>query len=254
MSSEKSHPTLMRDRNRDSWNTERYDLWVSAYGAPEVEAARLVADPENKVRRLLPYLGEVAGKRICNIQGSHGRVAVALAVLGADVTVIDFAEENRRYALELAARAGVVIDYLLGDVIEAGSLGLNGTFDALAMELGILHYHHDLGRFFAVMADLAKPGGRMVLNEFHPVERKLFTAPGVLHDYFSAEVVMGATPDPTGQGRDLGQCALRFWTLGEVVTTAIGAGFVIERLEELPSWTDPIIPGMFTLVAVKAAS
>ncbi|HZC17120.1 MAG TPA: methyltransferase domain-containing protein [Caulobacteraceae bacterium] len=254
MSSEKSHPTLMRDRNRDSWNTERYDLWVSAYGAPEVEAARLVADPENKVRRLLPYLGEVVGKRICNIQGSHGRVAVALAVLGADVTVIDFAEENRRYALELAARAGVVIDYLLGDVIEAGSLGLNGTFDALAMELGILHYHHDLGRFFAVMADLAKPGGRMVLNEFHPVERKLFTAPGVLHDYFSAEVVMGATPDPTSQGRDLGQCALRFWTLGEVVTTAIGAGFVIERLEELPSWTDPIIPGMFTLVAVKAAS
>jgi hypothetical protein len=59
-------------------------------------------------------------------------------------------------------------------------------------------------------------------------------------------------PDPTGEGRSLGQCAQRFWTLGDIVTAAIGAGFVVERLEELPSWTDPTIPGMFTLVASKS--
>ena len=104
--------------------------------------------------------------------------------------------------------------------------------------------------FFAVMAGLVKPGGRMVLNEFHPVERKLFMAPS--RDYFNAEVVMGGVPDPTGEGRSLGQCALRLWTLGEIVTAVIGAGFVVERLEELPSWTDPTIPGMFTLVASKS--
>jgi 2-polyprenyl-3-methyl-5-hydroxy-6-metoxy-1,4-benzoquinol methylase len=253
MTSDTMDPIRARDLNRESWNAERYDAWVSAYGAAEVEAARLVADPENKLRRLLPHLGAVAGKRVCNVQGSHGRVAVALALLGADVTVIDFGEENRRYALELAASAGIAIDYRLGDVIEAGSLGLNGSFDALVMELGILHYHQDLARFFTVMAGLTKPGGRMVLNEFHPVERKLFVAPGMLHDYFSAEVVMSAVPDPTGQGRNLGQCAQRFWTLGEIVTAAIDAGFVVERLDELPSWNDPTIPGMFTLVAVKSA-
>ena len=39
------------------------------------------ADPERILRRLLPYLGQVADKRICNVQGSHGRVAVALARL-----------------------------------------------------------------------------------------------------------------------------------------------------------------------------
>jgi 2-polyprenyl-3-methyl-5-hydroxy-6-metoxy-1,4-benzoquinol methylase len=252
MTSNPSDPTWARDLNREAWNAERYDAWVSAMGSPEVEARTLVADPAYKLRRLLPHLGEVAGQRICSIQGSNGRVAVALALLGAEVTVLDFAEDNRRYALELAAAAGVTIDYRLGDVIEAGSLGLDGTFDALVMELGILHYHHDLARFFAVMAALAQPGGRMVLNEFHPVERKLFTAPSVLHDYFSGDVVTSPVPDPTGQGRDLGQCALRFWTLGDVVTTAIGAGFVVERLEELPSWSDPTIPGMFTLVAVKS--
>ena len=88
--------------------------------------------------------------------------------------MLDFAEENRRYALELAAAAGVAIDYRLGDVIEAGALGLDGTFDWLVMELGVLHYHQDLARFFAVMAGLLKPGGRLLLDEFHPVQRKLF--------------------------------------------------------------------------------
>jgi 2-polyprenyl-3-methyl-5-hydroxy-6-metoxy-1,4-benzoquinol methylase len=250
MTSNPSDPNWARDLNREAWNAERYDAWVSAYGAADVEAARIVADPEHKLRRLLPHLGAVADRRICNIQGSHGRVAVALALLGAEVTVIDFGEDNRRYALELAARADVTIDYRLGDVIEAGSLGLNGSFDALVMELGILHYHQDLARFFAVMAGLAKPGGRMVLNEFHPVERKLL-GQGALRDYFNADVVMGGVPDPTGEGRNLGQCALRFWTLGEIVTAVIGAGFVVERLEEHPGWTDPTIPGTFTLVASR---
>lgn len=250
MPQDQSNPNWARDLNRESWNAERYDSWVTAMGPPDAEARTLVADPAYKLRRLLPHLGEVAGMRICSVQGSNGRVAVAFALLGGDVTVIDFGEENRRYALELAAAAGVTIDYRLGDVIEAGSLGLNGSFDAVVMELGILHYHQSIDRFFAVMAGLVKPGGRMVLNEFHPVERKLFMAPS--RDYFNAEVVMGGVPDPTGEGRSLGQCALRLWTLGEIVTAVIGAGFVVERLEELPSWTDPTIPGMFTLVASKS--
>jgi 2-polyprenyl-3-methyl-5-hydroxy-6-metoxy-1,4-benzoquinol methylase len=238
------------DRNRDAWNARRYEAWVTGIGTPEAEAAVLVADPAHKLRRLLPYLGYIAGRRICNVQGSHGRVAVALALLGAEATVLDFAAENRRYALELATAAGVAIDYRLGDVIEAGSLGLDGRFDWLVMELGILHYHHNLTRFFAVMAGLAGPGGRLLLNEFHPVHRKLHLHPS--KDYFYADVFLGDVPDPTGAGLKLGQCALRMWTLGEVVTAAIDGGWRIDRLEEHPEWTDPTIPGTYTLVATKA--
>jgi len=242
-----------RDRNRDAWNAGRYDAWVEGLGPPGVEAARLVADPRHKLRRLLPHLGEVGGKRIANVQGSHGRVAVALALLGADATVIDFAEENRRYAVELAAAAGVAIDYRLADSVEADRLGL-APFDVLVMELGILHYHQDLDRFFQVMAAVTRPGGQLVLEEFHPVARKLFQ-PGAdaLRDYFQAGPVTGSVPDPTGAGRELGQCVLRYWTLGEIVTAVIAGGFTVQRLEEHPSWTDPTIPGTFILVADKPA-
>jgi 2-polyprenyl-3-methyl-5-hydroxy-6-metoxy-1,4-benzoquinol methylase len=244
-------PEAAVEQNRAAWNAGRYEAWSLALGTPAEEGARLVSDPALKLRRLLPYLGDVAGRRFCNVQGSHGRVAVALALLGAHATVLDFAEENRRYALELAAAAGVAIDYRLGDVIEAGALSLDGTFDWLVMELGILHYHQDIERFFRVMAALLKPGGRMLLEEFHPVERKLFS--GGPANYFDSEPRVAAVPNPTGSSEVLGTCTMRNWTLGEIVTAAVTAGFRIDRLDESPGWiAPPTIPGMFTLLATRA--
>lgn len=240
------------ERNRAAWNAGRYAAWVEALGAPAEEAARIVANPSHTPRRVLPHLGEVRRQRICHLQGSHGRIATSLARLGAEVTVIDFAEENRRYALQLAEAAGVSIDYRLCDVMQAGGLGLDGTFDALVLELGVFHYHQDLDGFFAVVAALVRPGGRLVVNEFHPVQRKLFQ-PGAPRDYFRSDLLVAEVPNPTADGRTLGNCAYRHWTLGEIVTAAIAAGFQIERLEEHPDWTDATIPGTFTLVATKAA-
>lgn len=55
----------------------------------------IIAEPERVLRRLSPYPSDVVGKRICSVQGSHGRVAVALARLGALALVIDFSEEDQ---------------------------------------------------------------------------------------------------------------------------------------------------------------
>lgn len=56
--------------------------------------------------------------KIANPCGSNGIMAVRLSLLGADVTVFDISEENRRYAIELAKEAGVEIQYILGDFLE----------------------------------------------------------------------------------------------------------------------------------------
>jgi len=235
--------------NRAAWNAARYEAWRDALGAPADEAARLRADPARTARRVLPHLGPVAGKRICNVQGSHGRLAVSLALLGAQMTVIDFAEDNRRYATELASAARVRLDYVLSDIMAAPDLDL-GAFDAVVMELGVLHYHLDIAAFFRVMGQLCRTGAMLVLHEFHPVERKLFHAyPGPEPDYFSADIVRAPVPDPTGQDRILGECQYRFWTLGEVLGAALAAGFRLKAFQEHPDWTDPHIPGAYTLVA-----
>jgi len=236
------------ETNRLAWNTQRFDAWVSAFGTPEEEAGKIVADPKQILRRLNPYLGDVAGKRICNVQGSHGRVAVALARLGAQVLVIDFSEENQRFALRLAESAGVAIDYALCDTMEAGKLGQDHNFDMLVLELGILHYHQDIDQFFSVMRQLTASDGMLVLNEFHPVQRKLFWTEGP-HDYFQTRLIAADVPNPDITGEPLGKCLYRFWTMGEVMTATIKAGFTIASLDEHPDWNDPTIPGTFTLVA-----
>lgn len=236
------------EANQRAWNAQRFNAWVSAFGSPEVEAARIIAEPERVLRRLSPYLGEVTGKRICNVQGSHGRIAVALALQGAEVTVVDFSEENRRYALDLAAAAGVTIDYTLCDIMEADDRIKTRDFDVLVLELGILHYHQDIEGFFTVMRKLAGYGGTLFLNEFHPVQRKLFWTEGP-RDYFQTDLVEADVPNPDVSGASLGRCLYRFWTMGDILTAVIKAGFTIVRLDEHPDRTDPTIPGSFTLLA-----
>ena len=236
------------EANQRAWNAGRFSAWISAFGQPEAEAARIIAEPERVLRRLSSYLGDVAGKRICSVQGSHGRVAVALARRGADVLVIDFSEENQRYALALAAAAEVSIEYVVSDVMEAAALGRAHQFNAVVLELGILHYHQDLDGFFSVMRMLTANGGHLVPNEFHPVQRKLFWPEGP-KNYFRGDLVEADVPNPDPTGASLGRCQYRFWTLGEVVTAVINAGFAIIKLDEHPDWADPTIPGSFTILA-----
>ncbi len=238
----------LTESNRKAWNASRYDAWVAAFGGVGIEAQRIVSNPEHPLRRILPYLGALEGKRICSVQGSHGRVAVALAVLGAKVQVIDFSEENRRFAVEMAEAANVSIDYAVCDILEAESLDLPHKFDSLVLELGILHYHEDIELFFTAMRGLVQDGGVLFLNEFHPVQRKLFWTGG-LQDYFSDKLIEADVPNPDVEGASLGKCQYRFWTMGEVLTAVIKSGFTIVRLDEHPDGSNSAIPGTFTLLA-----
>ena len=56
-----------------------------------------------------------------------------------------------RYALETAEAAGVSVDFVLGDVLEADMEKIRRLFDVVSMEGGILHYFHDIGKFMEVM-------------------------------------------------------------------------------------------------------
>ena len=86
------------------------------------------------------------------MQGFHSRIAVALALLSAEVQVIDFSKENRRFALDLvaAAVAQVSVDYVVYDIMEAASLDLPHKFDMPVLEPGILHYHQNLDDFYSL--------------------------------------------------------------------------------------------------------
>ena len=76
------------------------------------------------------------------------------------------------------------------------------------------------------MRKLAVRGGTLVLNEFHPLQRKLFWTQGP-RDYFQTKLTEADVPNPDAAGASLGKCLYRFWTMGEIVTAVIKAGFIV---------------------------
>lgn len=245
------HDTVT-SRNQIAWTASAYQAWVNRYGTATQAAADIVSDPRRPLRRLLECLDEPHGLSVANPLGSHGRVATALALLGADVTVFDLSESSVRYGRELAAEAGVSLDYVVGD-FQASALRHVGRFDAVVMELGVVHYFIEIEAFVASTRALLERGGRLVLNEFHPLLKKAVEIdsgePIFRGDYFSVELEEARTPYEVFVDRYVPECVVRRWNLGEIVTAFACGGFRVERLIEHPAGEFARLPGTFTLVA-----
>jgi 2-polyprenyl-3-methyl-5-hydroxy-6-metoxy-1,4-benzoquinol methylase len=258
------------DYNKQAWNSDAYQAWVKRFGTPEQAAERLKQNPSKVIRHLANHFGDrVQGRRMMNLMGSNGMKAVALALLGAEVTVVDFSYENQLYAEALAKAASVDLRYVLSDVLQLPEREFRFSYDTVFMENGILHYFKDLKPLFDCAARLLSPGGRLVVQDFHPVSTKLITSTGstakirkhkVTGDYFSTSLEASdvAYQKYLDVNQRNGQHAvyLRKWTLGEIVTAVAGSGLNIKSLEELPNLSSEVydkgIPKTFIITAEKA--
>lgn len=111
--------------------------------------------------------------------------------------------------------------------MDADALGRAHQFDVIVLELGILHYHQDLDRFFSITRKLTAHSGPLVRNEFHPGQRKLFWLEGP-KDYLSADLMEADVPNHDSTDQSLGRCRYRFWTMGEIVTSVVRAAFALQ--------------------------
>ncbi|MEK5254938.1 class I SAM-dependent methyltransferase [Paenibacillus sp. FSL E2-0201] len=256
--------------SEELWNEDTYTAWVARFGTPSEAAAKLIKEPSAKLYPLSSYFGDVQGKKMMNLMGSNGMKAVALSLLGADVTVADFSEANARYAADLAQEAGVQLNYIVSDVLKLPDHVLDGSYDIVFAELGIVHYFTDLALFMETVRHLLSPGGIFVLRDFHPVTTKLISSKGstakvrkhkVSGDYFDTTLeekrvsyskYLPSTSKPAGE-QEHSVVYWRRWTLGEIVTAAASSGLVIRQLIEEPNLSSDVydkgIPKTFTLVA-----
>lgn len=252
----------------NAWNEDTYEAWVERFGTPLEAAIKLKKDPMVKLQPILPFFGEVKGKKIMNLMGSNGVKATALALLGAEAAVIDISQGNARYAKELAEQAGVELNYIVSDVLDIPEQERKPQYDIVFAELGIVHYFSDLGPFFKAAVELLKSGGRFILRDFHPVSTKLISSRGstakvrkhkVDGDYFDESLeektVSYAKYLPSGMTTETKTVYWRRWTLGEVVTAIVDAGLTIKLLREEPNLSSEVfdkgIPKTYTIVADK---
>jgi len=258
------------DKNKKAWNNGAYEAWINRFGTPSQGAIKIKEDPIKRIGKLYEYMPEdITNKKIINLLGSNGNKAVALALLGADVTIVDFSIENERYAKELAFEAGVEIRYIVSDVLKLPEEELNNDYDIVLMENGILHYFHDLHPLFQVVSKLLKRGGKLVLQDFHPITTKLISSRGttanirkhkVTGDYFDTSLqekeISFSKFVSSDDKDDINQKVyLRNWTLGEIVTSVADEGLHIKKLEELPNLSSEVfdkgIPKTFVLVVER---
>jgi 2-polyprenyl-3-methyl-5-hydroxy-6-metoxy-1,4-benzoquinol methylase len=259
----------LNEINKEAWNQDTYDAWIERFGQPKECVERIKKNPSTKLYPIYEFFGEVKGKNVMNLMGSNGTKAVALSLLGANVTVVDFSEENAAYAKDLAEEANVHINYIVSDVLEMPMQNLSEKFDVVFAEQGILHYFTDLQLFMDVIKQLLKKNGTVIIRDFHPVSTKLISSRGstakvrkhkISGDYFDNTIeerdsAFSKYIKDSETNRELTKVRLRKWTLGEVVTAVAKEGLMIDVLREEPNLSSEVfdkgIPKTFTLVAHK---
>ncbi|MDP5274236.1 class I SAM-dependent methyltransferase [Chengkuizengella axinellae] len=254
-----------KDVNEDIWNEETYYAWVKRFGEPHDAVQKIMKNPAKLLSVLYPKFGNVENKKIMNLMGSNGSKAVALALMGAKVTVADFSEGNKRYAMELAKEANVNIEYILSDVLKISEKQLSENYDIVFAEMGILHYFIDLKPFMEIVNTLLGNHGLFIIRDFHPVSTKLITSRGttskirkhkVTGDYFDTSIEEKEVSYTKYLNDEEPKKVLhRYWNIGEIVTAISNAGLVVKSLDEEPNLSSEVfdkgIPKTFTLVAEK---
>jgi len=243
--------------NKAAWESKAYQAWVSAHGSPEELAKKLQQDHRRLLRYWLKYIGNSAGKRVLNLLGSNGRKAISLALLGADVTVVDISEQNRLYAMDTAEAAGVNMRFICSDALRIPNEEALGRFDIVLMEFGIMHYFTDLDAILSVVSRRLRSNGRYLLTDFHPFARMIANqpdepAPNYFDDSSHEGDVAYTQLLPEQERAGLSKVLTRSWTAGDIITAVGTAGLFIRTFEEIPGSANPRFPQFYTLVADKA--
>lgn len=209
------------------------------------------------------------GARLIHLQCATGEDTLSWAVLGAAAYGVDIADAQIDLAARKAQAAGLTAQFCAADLYALpGALpaGWPAQYDVVFTGGGALGWLPDLAGWARIVAALLRPGGRLVLEEFHPFSEILWVEEGrlqIANDYFGRE----RTQPERGWshfegGEDAQESKYQFnWPLGDTVTRLVEAGLRIERLEEFPGGPyyrfkerqeeSLRLPGEFLLVASK---
>ncbi len=244
-------------QNKKAWECNAYEFWVKQCGTPSERAKKDIENPIGMLKRYSDYFDTYNGIKVANICGSCGKKAIPLAVLGAEVTVFDISEDNKKYALEVAAAADVDLSFEVCDILEIDMEKYGDYFDVVFMEGGVLHYFHDIDEFMSIMYSLLKDSGKMICSDFHPFTKisDILNLGQPTMSYFSTDIFEGEMAHARffeeSIREQMPKCSYRKYTVSEIINAIINSGFTLRKFDEHPAWTNDRIPGEFTVIAGK---
>jgi len=138
-----------------------YAEWAKQYDG-EAGANPLIALEEPIT---LELIGEVADLDVLDAACGTGRYALRLAEAGARVCGVDASEEMLAHAKRKAAEQRLDVDLKLGEL--SALPFADAQFDLVISALAFCHLR-DLQPAVSEIARVLRPGGRVVISDFHP--------------------------------------------------------------------------------------
>lgn len=218
------------EANRQHWNAaaaawarsaDERGLWRRCARNPEL----VFAPPE------LAHLGDVVGREVCVLGSGDNEAVFALAGMGAWVTSVDISEAQLAIAAERAASLGLDIRFVRADVTALADLD-DESFDLVYTGGHVAVWVEDLKRYYAEAARLLRPGGRLVVSEYHPfrrVWRQESEALALEFSYFDH----GPHAYDSDSAREAKRTQYEFhWTVSDIITAVLAMGCELVSVEE----------------------
>lgn len=158
------------ENNRKAWNTATQYHNAGHDGALH----KGFADPnytrfdDDKVKFIKDL--DLAGKVVAHVQTNNGRELISLmrASTAKEGVGFDISDDAIKVARELGAIAKVNARFERVNIFEIPEK-YNGYFDFVYITEGSLSWLPCMDEYFKVMARLLKPGGKILIQEIHPV-------------------------------------------------------------------------------------
>jgi SAM-dependent methyltransferase len=183
------------------------------------------------------------GKTIAQFCCNNGREILSAMQLGPKAGVgFDIANNMVEKAREAAKEAKLPCSFRACNILEIGA-EYDGAFDLIFFTIGAITWFEELPALFQIVSRCLKPGGRLLLNDFHPFVNML-PLPGeeefdpespdrVAFSYFRAEPWLEQNSGRYMTNHLNAHTFTSFsHTMGNIVTSIVDSGLRIVSLRE----------------------
>lgn len=117
----------------------------------------------------LDLLHDIKGKDVLHLQCHFGQDTISLKTLGAkSITGLDFSGEAISQAQQLAKDCNVDAAFIQRDALDVDP-SRAGAFDVVFASYGVVGWHPEAKAWMDAAFHYLKPGGKLLLVDFHPV-------------------------------------------------------------------------------------